>query len=214
VAPKIWNQARRALARLGMLQSLTPIKRLVLLQRPSGLGSLGRDSVIHRPRTLWGRKNIRIGDRCLVMSNSLLQALSENYGKDIRPSICIGDDVYIGRYAYLVAAQNITIADGCVLSEQVYITDQNHGFDPRGGLIMEQNIESKGPVKLGPNCFLGYRAAVMPGVTLGEWCIVGANSVVTHSFPAYSMIAGVPARLVKVYSHELRQWVSTSAVKQ
>lgn len=183
------------------------VKKFVLLQRPFGLGALGKGSVVRRPRILWGRDRVRIGDRCVVMPNSLMQVISEYAGKRYDSAINIGDDVYIGRHAYFVAAQSITISNGCVLSEHVYITDQHHGFNPLGGLMMKQEIESKGPVKIGPNCFLGYRTAVMPGVTLGEWCIVGANSVVTHSFPAYSMIAGIPARLIKIYSQELRQWI-------
>ncbi|WP_396275136.1 acyltransferase [Granulicella aggregans] len=72
---------------------------------------------------------------------------------------------------------------------------------------MRQNLESKGPIVIGDNCFLGYRVAVTPGVTLGEWCVVGANSVVTKSFPPYSMIAGAPARMIKRYSLEERAWV-------
>lgn len=187
------------------------IKRLLKLQCPSGLASLGIDSIVKRPRTLWGRKHIHIGSRTTVMSHSLLQAVSEYSSIIIDASISIGNEVYIGRYAYIVAANRIEIGDGSVLSEHVYITDLSHGFDPRAGHIMAQPIESKGPVSIGPNCFLGYRVAVMPGVTLGEWCIVGANSVVTKSFPAYSMIAGAPARLVKVYSHALGRWVRPPA---
>jgi acetyltransferase-like isoleucine patch superfamily enzyme len=50
----------------------------------------------------------------------------------------------------------------------------------------------------------------MPAVTLGPHCIVGANSVVTRSFPGYVMLGGLPARLIKVYSHELKTWVVPS----
>jgi acetyltransferase-like isoleucine patch superfamily enzyme len=142
-----------------------------------------------------------------------MYAIRDYQGKKYDSSIVIGNDVYIGRYVFLVAAQGITISSGCVLSEHVYITDENHGYNPLAGPIMQQELESKGPVRIGPNCLLGYRTAVMPGVTLGEWCIVGANSVVTHSFPSYSMIAGAPARLIKVYSHELRQWVEPGTVE-
>lgn len=179
-----------------------------MLQRPLGLGQLGSGSALHRPRILRGRKQIRIGDRCLVLSHSLIDAISEYRGKRYCGSIAIGNDVYIGRYVYLVAAHGITISDGCVLSEHVYITDENHGYNPLRGPIMEQDLESKGQVVLGANSFLGYRVVVMPGVTLGEWCIVGANSVVTRSFPSYSMIAGVPAKLIKVFSHERQEWIA------
>ena len=188
-------------------QLLKRFKRFLLYERPAGLGKLGKDSVILRPRILQRRKCIFVGDRCRISWNCHIHPISEYAGKHYEPTIYIGNDVYIGLHGFLGAAHNITISNGCVLSDYVYITDTNHGFDPLRGLIMEQELESKGPVIIGANCFLGYRTAVMPGVSLGEWCIVGANSVVTHSFPAYSMIAGAPARLVKVYSHELQQWI-------
>ncbi len=154
-----------------------------------------------------------VGEHTQIHPHGLFHAVSEYAGRKYSPTIDIGDDVYIGRYAYLVACDEIKIGYGCVLSEHIYITDLNHGYEPDGGLILEQAIESKGPVRLGNNCFLGYRATIAPGVTLGDWCIVGANSVVTKSFPAYSMIAGSPAKVIKVYSQRLRRWVSPDALE-
>ena len=202
--PKLWNSIRPLLVK---------IKRHLLLERPFGLASLGKDAIVLWPRTLRGRKHIRIGRQSQILSNSLMLAVSEYAGLQYSPSIQIGDNVYIGRYAYFVACDEIKIGDGCVLSEHIYITDLNHGYDPQGGPILKQAVESKGPVGLGANCFLGYRTTVAPGVTLGDWCVVGANSVVTRSFPAYSMIAGAPAKVIKVYSQELQQWVAPDALK-
>ena len=93
------------------------------------------------------------------------------------------------------------------MSEYVYVSDGAHGLDPKGGPIMKQDLESKGPVRLGKNCFVGFGVSILPGVVLGDHCIVGTRAVVTRSFPAYSMLAGSPAKLIKTYDEASGQWV-------
>lgn len=197
-----------------MRRELTALKYVLLLQRPGGLAALGALSRIERPRILQGRRHIHIGTATHIKSDGYIAAITNYAGSQYAPRVCIGNDVYIGRSAYISCCDQVNIGNGTVLSEHVYITDLNHGFDPTAGLIMKQALESKGAVSIGENCFLGYRAVIMPGVSLGNWCIVGANSVVTHSFPAYSMIAGTPARLIRQYQANERRWVSTDNLKR
>ena len=178
-----------------------------LFYRPNGV-TFGKRSYVHRPYSISGRNRVRIGSRSFIRSGLHIQAIVEYAGVTYQPLIEIGDDVYIGSNAYFTAVDRISIGDGSVLSEQVYITDEFHGMDPDAGLIMKQPLYSKGPVIIGRNCFLGFRASIMPGVMLGDHCIVGANSTVTRSFPAYSMVGGSPARLLKRYSPEARAWLT------
>jgi acetyltransferase-like isoleucine patch superfamily enzyme len=178
------------------------------MYRPVGLASLGTGSSFKCPREIKGRRFIRIGDRTLILPHCGIFALSRYGDQTFSPSVVIGNNVYIGRHAYFTSINSILIGDGSVLSDYVYISDLSHGFDPGAGLIMKQPLQSKGPVVLGKNCFLGFGVSVMPGIALGEWCVVGANSVVTQSFPAFSMIAGAPARLLKTFCHEKKQWIS------
>lgn len=177
-----------------------------LLYRPNGI-TFGERSCIYRPYKISGRDRVKVGKRSYILGGLYIHAITEYAGVTYQPSIEIGDDVYIGRNAYFTAIDRISIGDGSVLSEQVYITDEFHGMDPLSGLIMKQPLTSKGPVIVGRGCFIGFRAAIMPGVTLGDHCVVGANSTVTHSFPPYSMIGGSPARLLKEYSAESMAWI-------
>ena len=185
---------------------LREIKRGILY-RPRGLRGLGKGSVILRPRQISGARFISVGCRTAIHADSQLYALGEYEGAMYSPRLEIGEDVYIGPHVCLTACNSLTISDGCVLSQYVYITDFLHGFSPEGVPILEQPLESKGPVDIGRGCFLGFRSAIMPGVTLGEHCVVGTNSVVTRSFPAYSMIAGCPAEVIKVYCRETKLWL-------
>jgi lipopolysaccharide O-acetyltransferase len=172
-----------------------------LLWRPGGV-RYGPGSYIQRPVHLEGDRCITLGARVLVRPHGYLAAIERWGAQRMTPRIEIGDDVYIGGHVYLVAMEEISIGAGCVLAEQVFITDLEHGMDPRAGLMMQQPLKSKGPVRIGPGCFLGYRAVVLPGVTLGPHCVVGAQAVVTESVEAGSMLAGNPARVVKRWDGE------------
>jgi acetyltransferase-like isoleucine patch superfamily enzyme len=181
--------------------------RNAVLYRPGGLRRLGQDSVILRPRNLIGKRFIEVGSKTTIMLGSRMEGIAGWEDKTYDTKLIFGNNVYIGRYFFVTVIDRVEVGDGCVFSDYVYISDNSHGLNPQGGGIMAQALESKGPVKIGSHCFLGYRVAIMPGVTLGDWCVVGTNSVVTKSFPAYSMIAGSPAKLLKVYSPEKAAWV-------
>jgi len=170
-------------------------------------GSFGEGSVLRRPKRLLNPTSMRVGNRTSIGDLAHIELISEYAGVRFSPKVEIGDDVYIGSNLYMVCLGTMTIGHGSVLSEYVYLHDSNHGFDPKGGRIMQQPLVHGGNITIGRDCFLGFRAAILPGVTLGDHCVVAAGAVVTKSFPAYSMVAGVPATLIKRYSSAEEKWV-------
>lgn len=165
---------------------------------------MGRQAFVRRPWAMEGGSRMCIGERTRVLEGAHFSAFEHYAGTSYEPRIEIGADVYIGRHCRLTALDSIVIESECVLSDYVFITDMMHGTDLEKGLIMSQPLESKGPVRIRRGTFLGYRVCVTPNVTLGEHCIVGAGSVVTRSFPAYSVIGGNPARLIRMRAADSR----------
>ena len=180
------------------------------------LASIGANSLVGLPRLLEGQRNIIIGSRCVIRDGAWLGAYSELYPEldPQTPRILIEDDVYIGFSACITAIRNVQICQGTLISNDFYASDHSHEYDPRRGSPRYQGIYSKGAVKIGSNCFLGYRVSVMPGVTLGDHCVVGAHSVVACSFPPFSMVAGVPARLIKTFNFGTGVWEAVTRMSE
>ena len=119
--------------------------------------------------------------------------------------LVIGTRCIIGRGSSIVAHYSIEIGDGVFTGPNIYITDQNHTFADRE-LEIGRQATTEGPVKIGDGCWLGTGAVILPGVELGRHVVVGANAVVTKSVPDYSVVVGVPARVVRQYK-EGEGWV-------
>ncbi len=102
----------------------------------------------------------------------------------------------------MVAAQHdVTIGDHTMLANGCFVSDASHRFDDPAVPVPWQGFVSKGPTRIGPNCWLGANVVVTSGVTIGERSVVGANSVVTEDLPPRVVAAGVPARVIRAIEY-------------
>jgi acetyltransferase-like isoleucine patch superfamily enzyme len=108
--------------------------------------------------------------------------------------------------ANISAAHKIVIGEYVLLARNVYISDHAHAFENIHVPIMRQGINGIAPVSIGPSTWLGQNVVVLPGVTIGQHCVIGANSVVNASVPDFCVAVGAPARVVKRYNSNARRW--------
>ena len=113
----------------------------------------------------------------------------------LEKKIVIGNNNYFNRNLMIDACNVVSIGDNNMFGPDVYITDSNHAFGL--GIDPHESPMNKGKVSIGNCCWIGAKAIILKDVTLGDYVVVAAGAVVTKSFPAGSVVAGVPAKLMK-----------------
>lgn len=128
------------------------------------------------------------------------------HGGEYNPSLTIGKNVSIANRFTALVSDKIRIENDVLIASDVVIISHNHGLNPELSSSYANIPLTTAPVTIQRGCWIGEKVVVLPGVTLGERTIVAAGAVVTKSIPAYSMVAGVPAKIIKQYSFETHQW--------
>jgi len=143
--------------------------------------------------------HVGIGDFCWI------EAVEQYNGQYFSPIIKIGEKIAMSDFVHISAIKYISIGSGTLIGSKVYIGDHSHGHY-KDIKICEQEkdiIPSLRPLAdekeiiIGKNCWIGDGAVVLAGTEIGDNCVIGANSVLKGNFPANSLIAGVPAKLIK-----------------
>jgi acetyltransferase-like isoleucine patch superfamily enzyme len=109
----------------------------------------------------------------------------------------IGQGSFLNRNVMVASQELVEIGEHCMLANGCFVSDAGHRFDDPELPITWQGFETKGPTRIGGNCWLGANVVVTSGVTIGERCVIGAGSVVTRDIEAFSIAAGTPAKVIR-----------------
>lgn len=162
--------------------------------------SVGTNSIFSLGTTIVGGKYIRLGKDCFFGKKTEITAFCEYNGKKHQPQIVIADGFSMNDYGHITCCNNIVIGNNVKTGKFVLITDNSHGASCGEdiNIIPEKRfLYSKGPVVIDDNVWIGDKVTICPGVHIGEGCIIGANAVVVNDIPAFSVAAGIPAKVVK-----------------
>ena len=168
-------------------------------------GRFGEGSAIGWPTGAgFGEEWIWIGENTMISSYVTLSAgMGPNQEMLTNPVVKIGDRCLIGRGSSIIGHWSIEIGDDVFTGMNVYITDQNHGYEN-----LEEPIGTQTPneeaVSIGEGSWIGSGAVILPGVKIGKHVVVGSNSVVTSDVPDNSVVVGAPGRVIR--QHDGNGW--------
>jgi len=179
-----------------------------------GIGlKLGRGDIrVHRVSRIRGASHISIGKNFHAGRGLWLEAVTGYLGDQFEPVIEIGDDVYLSEYVHISAANHIQIGSGVLMGSKIYISDNSHGrYNGADATLPTTPAPSRklfvlGSVQIGSNVWIGDSVVIIGNVSIGDGAVIAANSVITKNVESYSMVGGVPARLLKKYSFDSQRW--------
>jgi len=182
-----------------------------------------RNLTIRMPRTISAPERISIGDDVWLGPGSLLLPVRRFPAQPLwpeskpvintqkfEPRIVIGNRVTATASLTLGAHEAIIIEDDVMFAANVHLTDGFHGFENADEPYKYQPICRIAPIVIKRGCWIGQNAVILPGVTIGELSIIGANSVVTRDIPARCIAVGAPARVIRKWDAGTRQWVEAT----
>ena len=138
---------------------------------------IGRSARVHLGRWSW------IGHGCKVRVHE--------------GELSIGAKSVLGQECTISAFQSITIGRECIIADRVMMIDFDHGMVEVERPIREQGIYKR-DVAIGHNCWIGYGACILRGVTVGDNAVIGTSSVVTGDVPANAVVGGIPAKVIRM----------------
>ena len=132
--------------------------------------------------------NVSIGKYTTIECTRSLKVLG--YG------LKVGNSVGLGPHGFFGCAGGVEIGDDTIFGNFVSLHSENHNYHDKNIPIRLQGVTRKG-IKIGKDCWIGSKATILDGSIIGDGCIVAAGAVVRGVIPPYSIVGGVPAKIIK-----------------
>ncbi|HEY6925281.1 MAG TPA: acyltransferase [Steroidobacteraceae bacterium] len=171
------------------------------------LGKLGAKSFLFRPFRIDGPGGIELGEGSSLQRGGWLYCIPIDGG---RATLRIGSGCILGYNNHITAVREVVLGDHVLTANNVYISDNIHGFEDISQPIMHQPVKFKSRVSIGSGSWLGENVCVI-GASVGRNCVIGANAVVTQDIPDYSVAVGLPARVIRRFDLTQQKWVAVKS---
>jgi len=185
------------------------------------IAEIGTKTEIRFGSILYHGEKVHIGKECQIGKGLVCAVYTEYGGEDTPANICadrgvfIGDKVTANRNLTIYCAEKIEIGAGTMMGSYILITDNNHGTN--AGLeanYREQALTTK-RITIGENCWIAEKCSILAGTIIGNRCIIAANSVVTGgTYPDKCILAGNPARIIRIWNDENGEWMKNSSAEK
>ncbi len=140
-------------------------------------------------------RSIELKSNTLIGPNNVF-FIHDEENSVLKSKLIVGENTYIGEQNNIRAAgASILIGDNCLISQQVSIVSTNHGID-KDTLMNSQKWVSKGDIIIENDVWIGCSSQILAGVKIGEGAIIAAGSLVNKDVESYSIVGGVPAKLI------------------
>ena len=151
---------------------------------------------------LFGLRYMEFGDQVEMHFNARVQCIDYFQPTDqhFKPRLILHDHVVVQAMCHIGCIDRVEIGEWSTMGARCYITDHTHGGTSREELLLpprKRPLVSRGPVKICKYVHLGEGVCVMPGVTIGDYSVIGAGAVVTRDIPPFSVAVGSPAKVIK-----------------
>jgi acetyltransferase-like isoleucine patch superfamily enzyme len=188
-----------------------------------GFANEPKDLFIDFPRRFINPERIRIGNHVELGPGTFLAAITQYPRFSIRnqkeappfqkfePWINIGNRVTATGDLQIAAAKEVVIEDDVMFASNIHINDSLHGYDNADQPYRYQPLTRIAPIHIRYGCWIGQNTIILPGVTIGELTIIGANSLVNCDIPARCIAFGSPARIVKRWNEKKQRWDSVDS---
>ncbi len=192
-------------------EMLRKIRRMVFLLRYGrNLKVFGVNTWVNFPFRADGKKSISIGDYTFIQRGTWLYSCGI---EGVPSNLTIGGRCVFGYNNHITAVRSVSIGDSVLTANNVYISDNVHGYEDVGTPIINQPLVFKKAVKIGSGTWLGENVCVI-GASVGQNCVVGANSVVTRDIPDFCVAVGAPAKVIKQFNQQTKSWEPVSSSKK